>query len=255
MSVSDPVWPSSPLSAAATAFATLTCDPNPLSLDLGPLVAAFPDAGLPCGVLPLPQLSTWLQEHRDAYDARDIVWRELIRRARDLGREWLIAAVGMAMPALVRYAAELAAMYRGDRDDIDAEILTGFLAALRRIDLDRAAPHAALCMAVASAAASPSHRSDTRRATASRPGSRPRGVRPTNQPAHRSRPDEPQRGSAAGTEPGHLHRATPARKRPCPADVCRARSAHTRPCPANVCQARPRTSTADPYTGQRTRPV
>ena len=55
MSVSDPVWPSSPLSAAATAFATLTCDPNPLSLDLGPLVAAFPDAGLPSGVLPLPQ--------------------------------------------------------------------------------------------------------------------------------------------------------------------------------------------------------
>ena len=38
MSVSEPVWPSSPLSAAATAFATLTCDPEPLSLDVDPLV-------------------------------------------------------------------------------------------------------------------------------------------------------------------------------------------------------------------------
>ncbi len=147
MSVSDPVWPSSPLSAAASAFATLTCDPNPLSIDLAPLAVAFPEAGLPGGVWPLPELSAWLQEHRDSYDARDIVWRELIRRARAHGREWLIAAVGMAMPALARYAAELAAMYRGERDDIDAEILTGFLAALRRIDLDRTAPHAALCMA------------------------------------------------------------------------------------------------------------
>jgi DNA-directed RNA polymerase specialized sigma24 family protein len=147
MSVSEPVWPSSPLSAAATAFAALTCDPDPLSLDLDPVVAAYPGAGLPCGVWPLPQLSAWLADHRDAYDARDIVWRELIRRARDHGREWLIAAVGMAMPALVRYAAELAVMYRGDRDDIDAEILTGFLTALRRVDLHRAAPHAALCMA------------------------------------------------------------------------------------------------------------
>ncbi len=147
MPVSDPAWPSSPLSAAATAFAALACEPEPLSLDLGPVVRAFPEAGLPSGVLPLAELSAWLGEHRDAFDARDVVWRELIRRARSEGGTWLIAAVGMAMPALVRYAADLARTYRGDRDDVDAEILTGFLAALRRVDLDRAAPHAALCMA------------------------------------------------------------------------------------------------------------
>lgn len=147
MSVSDLVWPSSPLSAAATAYAALTCDPNPLSLDLDPLAAASPEAGLPSGVLPLPQLSAWLETHRDAFDARDLIWRELIRRARTHGGAWMIAAVGMAMPALKRYAGALTDQYVGDRDDVDAEILTGFLAALRRVDLDRPAPHAALCMA------------------------------------------------------------------------------------------------------------
>jgi hypothetical protein len=148
MSVSTIVWPSSPLSAAASAYATLTCEPGPLAIDLDPIAQAHPDAGLPAGVLPLPALSAWLQEHRDAFAARDAVWAELVRRARADGREWLIAAVGMAMPALVRYAADLSAMYRGDRDDVDAEILTGFLSALRdRVDLSRPAPHAALCMA------------------------------------------------------------------------------------------------------------
>jgi hypothetical protein len=57
----------------------------------------------------------------------------------------VIAAVGMAMPALLRHAAQLATGYRGDRDDVDAEVLTGFLAALReRVDLAKPAPHAAL---------------------------------------------------------------------------------------------------------------
>jgi hypothetical protein len=147
MSVSGIVCPSSPLSAAASAYAALTCEPDPLALDLGPIARAHPDAGLPTGVQPLPALSAWLQEHRDAFAARDAVWAQLVRRARTDGREWLIAAVGMAMPALIRYAADLSALYRGDRDDVDAEILTGFLSALRdRVDLSRPAPHAALCM-------------------------------------------------------------------------------------------------------------
>ncbi|MFJ2081274.1 hypothetical protein ACIOBK_01890 [Micromonospora chokoriensis] len=142
-------WPDSPLDAVDTAFADLTCDPDPLSLDLGPLAGQLgDDTGMPTGVIALPALRQWLLEHPRAYTPRDVVWRELIRRARLDGPAWVIAAVAMAMPALRRYAGRLHSGWAGDAHDLDAEILTGFLTALRdRVDLARPAPYAALCMA------------------------------------------------------------------------------------------------------------
>ncbi|WBB78556.1 hypothetical protein O7606_20350 [Micromonospora sp. WMMD882] len=146
MSVSDATdWPTSALDAAATAFAALTCEPAPLVLD----GAAFsPDTGLPQRVMPLPALRDWLLRHPRAYTARDEVWRELIRRARLGGPHWVVVAVGMALPALRQYAARLCEGYDGDPADVDAEILTGFLTALRdRADLTKPAPYAGLCRA------------------------------------------------------------------------------------------------------------
>ncbi|MCW6007679.1 hypothetical protein K1W54_24475 [Micromonospora sp. CPCC 205371] len=106
------------------------------------------DLDLLPGEVPLPALRDWLMAHPSAYTARDAVWRELIRRARQGKPEWVIAAVGMAMPALVAMAGTLAAGYRGDPADIDAEILTGFLEGLRSgVDPARDAPHASLCFA------------------------------------------------------------------------------------------------------------
>jgi hypothetical protein len=153
-------WPASALRAADTAFAALTVDPAPLTLDCAALTAAAgtvasgpgttPPSGndldpLP-GEVPLPALRDWLMAHPNAYPARDAVWRELMRRARAGKPEWVIAAVGMAMPALVAMAGALAAGYRGDPVDIDAEILTGFLEGLRRtVDPAKDAPHASLC--------------------------------------------------------------------------------------------------------------
>ena len=145
MTMSATPWPASPLAAADAAFTMLTCEPAPLTLDLDEFDA---DAGLPGGVWALPALRDWLLARPRAYTARDTVWRELIRRARLDGPGWVIAAVGMAMPALRRYARQLSAGYPGDPADIDAEILTGFLTALRdRVDLERDAPHAGLCAA------------------------------------------------------------------------------------------------------------
>lgn len=146
MSVSDAAdWPSSALDAAATAFAALTCEPHPLVLDC---TVFGPDTGLPQRVIPLPALRDWLLRHPHAYTARDEVWRELIRRARLDGPHWVVAAVGMAMPALQQYGAQLSKGYDGDPADLDAEILTGFLTALRdRADLTRPAPYASLCKA------------------------------------------------------------------------------------------------------------
>ncbi|MEV6495005.1 hypothetical protein AB0M20_41250, partial [Actinoplanes sp. NPDC051633] len=165
MTVSGKDWPESPLDAVDTAFAALTCDPHPLTLNLDTLSldtlsldtldpgsldlgALGDDTGLPDGVIALPVLRTWLLRHPRSYTTRDAVWRELIRRARLDGPAWVIAATAMAMPALRRYAGQLRSGWAGDAQDLDAEILTGFLTALRdRVDLSRPAPYAALCKA------------------------------------------------------------------------------------------------------------
>jgi hypothetical protein len=142
-------WPDSPLDAVDTAFAALTTGPDPLSLDLGQLAGmSGHDNDVPHGVTALPALRRWLLTHPRAYTVRDTVWRELTRRARLDGPAWVIAATALAMPALRRYAGQLRTGWAGDAYDLDAEILTGFLTALRdRVDLTRPAPYAALCKA------------------------------------------------------------------------------------------------------------
>jgi DNA-directed RNA polymerase specialized sigma24 family protein len=150
MTVSDTSdWPASHLRAADIAFAALTCEPAPVTLDCDSLAGdTGVDLGLPSGVVALPVLREWLLAHPDNFAARDAVWRELILRARLRGKEWVIGAVGMAMPALVRHARHLAVDYRGDPADIDNEVLTGFLEALRdHLDLTQPAPYASLIMA------------------------------------------------------------------------------------------------------------
>ncbi|MFI6132708.1 hypothetical protein [Micromonospora sp. NPDC051141] len=138
-------WSDSPLHAAQVAFEALTGDPDPLTIDCD-LVNPDGDLNVPAGVLPLTQVREWLLQRPRDVQARDAVWAELIRKARLDGPRWVIAAVGMAMPVLRRYTRQLAAGYGGDLDDLEAEILAGFLAALRdRADLAQPAPYAALC--------------------------------------------------------------------------------------------------------------
>ena len=63
---------------------------------------------------------------------------------------WVVGLVGVAMPGLRRAAASLAATYRGDPADLQTEILTGFLAAVRALDpddLDRVPLASRLCWA------------------------------------------------------------------------------------------------------------
>jgi hypothetical protein len=138
-------WPDSSLDAVEVTFVALTTGDDPLLLDLEPLREG---TDLPAGGLSLPALRRWLLSHTRSYEARDAVWRELIRRARLEGPAWVIAATAMALPALRRYAGQLSRGWGGDAHDLDAEILTGFLTALRdRVDLTRPAPYASLCRA------------------------------------------------------------------------------------------------------------
>lgn len=136
-------WPSSPFACVDAAFTALTTEPHPLRIDLSHL---DPDLGLPADPINVADLRTWLTEHRRDWAALDAVWRELITRARLDGPVWVVTATALALPALVRCAADLVAGgWRGDPDDVDAEVLTGFLTALRdHVDTAKPAPYAGL---------------------------------------------------------------------------------------------------------------
>lgn len=69
---------------------------------------------------------------------KDAVWRYLVARAREAGGAWTLAAVGMAAPMLKRTAAIAAERFGVMRkDDVAAEVLTGFLEHLAVMDLER----------------------------------------------------------------------------------------------------------------------
>lgn len=64
------------------------------------------------------------------------MWRQLARQVREWGREWVTAACGIAAPGLTSMAARLTGGRRDQSsDDVDAELLTGFLHAVHTIDL------------------------------------------------------------------------------------------------------------------------
>jgi len=119
----------SPLDTADAAFAALTTGPAPLSVD-GRRVGG----GLPQRLIPLDELKRLLLSRSTSYATWDAAWAELVRQSRQCGPAWVVGAVGVALPGLRRVAGRLACGYKGDSADIDAEVLTGFLAMLRTID-------------------------------------------------------------------------------------------------------------------------
>jgi hypothetical protein len=125
----------SPLDVAEATFQLLACEPGGLTFDCTGLHAELPQRAV--GLVELRDL---LCEHRLSREALDSVWRELVIRARRDGASWMIGAVGMALPALRATAGRLTRGYfAGDPHDLDTELMTGFLQALRTTDLDR--PH------------------------------------------------------------------------------------------------------------------
>src|SRR6266568_7263143 len=86
-------------------------------------------------LLPLDELKKILIADRTPRPVREVVWREVVVRARRDGPAWVVAAVGLAMPGLRRAAGRLAAGWRGDTADLDGELLAGFVARLRTLDV------------------------------------------------------------------------------------------------------------------------
>jgi hypothetical protein len=133
-------WPASPLAAAERAFGRLVEPPAPLALD-GRAVGH----GLPARHIPLDELRRLLLRGPVSYQAKDACWHQLVDHARTWGPAWVLAAVGTALPALTRMAGRLCAGQARLAEDIEAELLAGFLAGLRDADLAGPAPYVRLC--------------------------------------------------------------------------------------------------------------
>ena len=124
-------YPAGPLDALDAAFRLLTTGPAPLAVHASQLAA-----GLPGRLVPLDELRVLLLHPATSAYARNKVWAELVRRARTGDPSWVIGLTGIALPGLRRAVASLTAAYRCDPADLQAEVLTGFLAAVRGLDLD-----------------------------------------------------------------------------------------------------------------------
>jgi hypothetical protein len=64
-------------------------------------------------------------------ETSDAAWRQLAHHARCWGPAWVVGAVGVAIPGLTRMAARLSYGAPELAEDIDSEMLAGFLQALR----------------------------------------------------------------------------------------------------------------------------
>jgi hypothetical protein len=142
MSTRTDVWPASALAAADKAFTLLAAPPAPLALD-GRAVDGLPDRHIPVDEL----RHLLVHDPTVSYEAKDAAWRLLVEHARTWGPAWVVAAVGVALPALTTMAGRLCAGHTDCAEDIESELLAGFLHAMRTADVSGPAPYARLCWA------------------------------------------------------------------------------------------------------------
>jgi hypothetical protein len=87
--------------------------------------------------LPLDELRHLLVAGRHDADTTDVLWRQLAHHARTWGPQWVVGAVGVALPGLTRIATRISRGHpRHQADDVDSEVLAGFLTALRSAPLE-----------------------------------------------------------------------------------------------------------------------
>jgi hypothetical protein len=152
-------------------FWSLCRGPAPLALP-GALFAS--DRARPVRLVEAQRLLLARRGRMDP-DAKDRVLAELVRRAQTGAPEWIVGASGVLLPGLAAKVNRLARGYAGDRDDLEAEVLAGFLTALHTIDPDSGRLAARLCWAGYRAGLALRHRDadDVRRRAAGAEGTAP----------------------------------------------------------------------------------
>jgi hypothetical protein len=132
------------LDSVAESFHTLCTSTNPLAID-----GTVFGAPLPRRQIVLDELKKVLLDAATPVAVRDAVWAELIRRARTRGHEWTIGAAGVAMPALLGTLKQFRRDFPNtDTEDLAAEVMAGFLSAVKTVNIDRPGIMTRICWAV-----------------------------------------------------------------------------------------------------------
>ncbi|MGH4029301.1 hypothetical protein ACQB60_10245 [Actinomycetota bacterium Odt1-20B] len=120
-----------PLGALEERFLALAAAAVPLTLP-GHLVCE--DAELE--VLAVDQVRTRLAHPATSPELRRRTWREVVRRAQELGAPWDTVAVAMTVPVLRRMLARLARPAHLERAEVEQEALVAVAVALRTVDVN-----------------------------------------------------------------------------------------------------------------------
>ncbi|MEU5482836.1 hypothetical protein [Streptomyces mirabilis] len=119
----------SPLGELEQAFLALAHGVEPLTLPAH-LVCDAPDRA----AWPVDRVRTHLAHPSTRPELREQTWREVIRRAHELGEPWDVVAVAMTVPVLRRMLARLARPLHLERAEVEQEALAAVAAALRTLD-------------------------------------------------------------------------------------------------------------------------
>ncbi|OIJ87103.1 hypothetical protein BIV25_39995 [Streptomyces sp. MUSC 14] len=119
----------SPLGELEQSFLALAHGAEPLTLPAH-LVCDAPDRA----AWPVDRVRTRLAHPSTRPELREQTWREVVRRARDLGDPWDVVAVAMTVPVLRRMLARLARPVHLERAEVEQEALTAVATALRMVD-------------------------------------------------------------------------------------------------------------------------
>ncbi|MPZ27135.1 MAG: hypothetical protein GEV12_12180 [Micromonosporaceae bacterium] len=119
-----------PLEQVEVTLRLLCAGPQPPAVD-GRRVGC----GLPRRRIRLDELASVLAHPSTGQQAKQIVWAQLVERARAGEPAWVVGAAGVALPGLRRAARRLARA--NSHTDVEADLLEGFLAALAGVDTAR----------------------------------------------------------------------------------------------------------------------
>ena len=129
----------SPFDTLESTFVLLASGPNPLALD-GTAFPACPDR-----LVPLGELKARLLHPSTRFEVRDAIVDELVARSQSDGGRWTVGLAGVLLPGLRRAVWPLVQACPAKADDIEAEALAAFLAAVARCQPGRPRLASRLC--------------------------------------------------------------------------------------------------------------
>jgi hypothetical protein len=119
----------SPLRQVEAAFRSLSAIEPKIVLDLRMISPDLPDREVD-----LDELTALVHDRSVVASARDLIWGEIISAAQTVGQPWTIVAAGLMIRSLRAWVSSTCLERRGERADIEAQVLLGFVEGLRGVD-------------------------------------------------------------------------------------------------------------------------